>query len=154
MMPLLKMPKERKEELILIKYAFLVFTGLSAGAIISGGLFDFIVMIGAVTRIIGKTHTSHRIRLYETVIIMGGVFGCLVSLYNFKANLGMWFGIIYGLFSGIFLGCLLMSLTETLDGIPVLNRRFKLAAGLQYIIMALAAGKFVGALLFFFGGFY
>ena len=148
------MPKERKKELILIKYAFLIFIGVSAGAIISGGLFDFIVMIGAVTRIIGKTHTSHRIRLYENVVILGGVFGCLVSLYNFQANLGAWLGIIYGLFSGIFLGCLIMSLTETLDGIPVLNRRFKLAVGLQYIILSLAIGKFTGALLFFYGGFY
>lgn len=148
------MLKERKKELILLKYAFLIFIGLSAGAIISGGLFDFIVMIGAVTRIIGKTHTSSRIRLYETVIILGGVSGCLISLYNYEARLGMWLGVIYGLFSGIFLGCLIMSLTETLDGIPVLNRRFRLAVGLQYIITSLAIGKLVGALLFFFGGFY
>lgn len=154
MKPLSRMLKGRKKELILLKYAFLAFIGLCAGAIIAGGLFDFIVMIGAVTRIIGKTHTSHRIRLYEIVIILGGVFGSLVSIYNFQTQLGMWFGIVYGLFTGLFLGCLIMSITETLDGIPIVNRRFNLAVGLQYMIMALAAGKFVGALLYFWGGFY
>lgn len=140
--------------MILLKYAFLIFIGLCSGAIIAGGLFDFIVMIGAVTRIIGKTHTSHRIMLYEVVIILGGVFGCLVSLYNYEANLGAWLNILYGLFTGLFVGCLVMSLTETLDGIPIVTRRFNLAVGLQYIILALAMGKFVGALLYFWGGFY
>ncbi len=140
--------------MILLKYAFLAFIGLCAGAIIAGGLFDFIVMIGAVTRIIGKTHTSHRIMLYEIIIILGGAFGCIISVYDFTANIGMWLGIIYGLFTGLFLGCLIMSLTETLDGIPIVNRRFNLATGLQYMIMALAVGKFVGALTYFWGGFY
>ena len=144
------MPKERNEELILIKYALLILIGVSAGAVISGGLFDFIVMIGAVTRIIGKSHTSKHIRLYENVVIMGGVFGCIVSLYKITANLGMWLGAAFGLFSGVFLGCLVMSLTETLDGIPILNRRFKLSVGIQYIILALALGKFAGSLVFFF----
>lgn len=151
---LLRMLKGRKKELILLKYVFLAFIGFCAGAIIAGGLFDFIVMIGAVARIIGKTHTSHRIRLYEIFIILGGISGCLVSVYDFKARLGSWLGILYGLFTGLFLGCLIMSLTETLDGIPIVNRRFNLAVGLQYMIMALAAGKLAGALLFFWGGFY
>ena len=150
MMQLLRTQKERSEELILLKYAFLAVCGFCAGAVISGGLFDFIVMIGAVTRIIGKSHTSKHIRLYENVVILGGVFGCLVSLYDVRINLGAWFGAAFGFFSGIFLGCLAMSLTETLNGIPILNRRFKLSVGIQYIIFALAIGKFAGSIVFFF----
>lgn len=148
------MPKGRKAELIFLKYAFLIIIGLSSGAIISGGLFDFIVMIGVVTRLIGKTHTSNRVRLFETVTIIGGTLGSLVSVYNINLHMGMWFGILYGIFSGMFLGCLIMSLTETLDGIPILSRRLKLSVGLQYIISAFALGKLVGAFVYFFGGFY
>ncbi len=148
------MLRGRSGELILLKYVLLAAAGVCAGAIIAGGLFDFIVIIGAVTRIIGKTHTSHRIRLYEVFIVLGGTFGCIVSLYSPDAFLGLWLTVLFGLFSGIFVGCIVMSLTETLDGIPILNRRFNLAVGLQYIIMALAVGKFAGAIVYFWGGTY
>ena len=50
---------------------------------------------------------------------------------------------------GIFVGCLVMSLAETLKALPVLNRRIRLAVGLQYVILAVAAGKVFGAAVYF-----
>ena len=49
----------------------------------------------------------------------------------------------------IFVGCLVMSLAETLKALPVLNRRIRLAVGLQYVILAVAAGKVFGAAVYF-----
>ncbi len=54
-----------------------------------------------------------------------------------------------GLFMGIFVGCLVMSLAETLKALPTISRRIHLAVGLQYLIIAIAAGKASGSLLFF-----
>jgi len=54
-----------------------------------------------------------------------------------------------GLSIGIFVGCLVMSLAETLQALPVLNRRIHLAVGLQYVILSVAVGKLAGALTYF-----
>lgn len=61
-------------------------------------------------------------------------------------------GVVFGLFSGIFVGCLIMSLAETLDTVPTISRRIKLAVGLQYIILSIGLGKCVGSLLYFWYG--
>ena len=45
-----------------------------------------------------------------------------------------------------------MSLSETLKVLPVMNRRIRLAVGLQYVILALALGKMVGACVYFYYG--
>ena len=57
---------------------------------------------------------------------------------------------IMGIASGIFVGCLVMSLAETLDALPTMSRRIHLSVGIQYIIEALAIGKLVGSLVYFY----
>ena len=47
------------------------------------------------------------------------------------------------------MGCLVMSLAETLKAFPVLGRRLHMTVGIQYMILAIAAGKLAGALLYF-----
>ncbi|MFR2781669.1 MAG: stage V sporulation protein AB [Clostridium sp.] len=45
-----------------------------------------------------------------------------------------------------------MSLAETLKALPAMSRRIGLAAGLQYLILGIAAGKFAGAWIYFWKG--
>ncbi|MDO4330980.1 MAG: stage V sporulation protein AB [Lachnospiraceae bacterium] len=130
--------------------------GLSAGGIIAAGVFAFLAIIGVFPRLIGKTKTKRHIILYETFIVMGGIIGNLIDLYEFPIPLGTIAGqavlLIFGLSAGIFVGCLVMSLAETLNALPVLTRRVHLAVGLQYIILAIALGKLTGSLTFFWYG--
>lgn len=128
----------------------LMFIGLSAGGVIAAGVFAFLAIIGVFPRLIGKTGTQRHILLYETVIILGGVLGNLSDIYEFPIHWGgnLFLG-IFGLSVGIFVGCLAMSLAETLKALPTINRRIRLAVGLQYIILSLGLGKLVGSLIFF-----
>lgn len=128
----------------------LVFIGLSAGGIIAAGVFAFLAIIGVFPRMIGKTKTQKHIMLYDTFIVAGGVLGNALDIYEFPINAGgtVFLG-IFGLAVGIFVGCLVMSLAETLKTLPVISRRIHLAVGIQYIILALAAGKLTGSLLYF-----
>ena len=134
----------------------LVFIGLSSGGIIAAGVFAFLVMIGVFPRLIGKTGTKEHIMLYGSVIVAGGVLGNLVDLYEFPIPL---FGLsslflgTFGMAVGIFVGCLVMSLSETLKALPVISRRLYLAVGLQYVILAVAAGKAFGSAVYFLRGF-
>lgn len=137
----------------LLKGLFLMFLGLSAGGIIAAGVFAFLAIIGVFPRLIGKTRTNRHIFLYETVIILGGVLGNILDIYELPIYMGPYIGTlficVFGLSVGIFVGCLVMSLAETLKALPVISRRIHLAVGLQYLIFALAAGKMAGSLVYF-----
>ena len=135
---------------MLLKQTLLVLIGLSCGGVISAGIFAFLAIIGVFPRVIGKTKTKKHILLCETVIIIGGVLGNVIDLFEFPIPfLGPAALSALGLSYGVFVGCLVMSLSETLKVLPVMNRRARLAVGLQYVILALAVGKLSGALLYF-----
>lgn len=145
------------------RWLLLIFIGVSAGGVIAAGIFAFLAIIGVFPRIIGKTGTQPHILLYETMIILGGILGNIMDIYEieilmgnagtefaFLGNLGLG---IFGLCVGIFIGCLVMSLAETLKALPVINRRIHLSVGLQYLILSIAFGKMTGSLLYFMNGF-
>lgn len=135
------------------KLWLLSFFGFAAGGIIAAGIFAFLAIIGVFPRLIGKTGTKKHIFLYETFIVAGGILGNVVDLYEFPIPLGKFAGnalfLVFGMAVGIFVGCLVMSLAETLNALPVITRRIHLAVGLQYIILAVALGKLCGALVYF-----
>lgn len=142
---------------MLLKQGLLAVFGLCAGGMIAAGVFAFLAIIGIYPRLIGKTKTKQHIMLYESLLIVGGICGNLLYLFDVpfflsdgligKAGLT-----VFGLAAGIFVGCLVMSLSETLKVLPVMNRRVRLAVGLQYVILALAVGKMLGALVYFYMG--
>lgn len=135
---------------MLLKKAFLGFFGLCAGGVIAAGVFAFLAIIGVFPRLIGKTGTKKHVMLYETVIVVGGIVGNVVDIYEFPLLFGGNFLLaMIGLSVGIFVGCLVMSLAETLKALPVFNRRIRLAVGFQYVILCIALGKLVGALVYF-----
>lgn len=135
---------------MLLRKAFLGFFGLCAGGVIAAGVFAFLAIIGVFPRLIGKTGTKKHVMLYETVIIVGGIVGNVVDIYElpllFGGNVLL---AMIGLSVGIFVGCLVMSLAETLKALPVFNRRIRLAVGFQYVILCIALGKLAGALVYF-----
>ena len=128
----------------LLQQIILALAGASAGGIIAAGVFAFLAIIGVFPRLIGKTKTRNRILLYETVIITGGVLGNIIDIYEFPVPIGG--DLVLGTFGfavGIFVGCLVMSLAETI------TRRVHLAVGFQYVILSIAVGKTLGALVYF-----
>ena len=170
-----------------LKEALLLLAGLAAGSTVAAGVYAFLVVIGVYPRLIGKTATATKgkIFLYETIIALGGLFGNVVDLFTEKVKqlTGSFLRIAWpaampeaelwqkaaegggrtgagagflvmlgnvseqlllaaaGLSCGIFVGCLVMSLAETLKALPVLSRRLRLAVGLPYLLLAIAAGK-------------
>lgn len=162
------MQRGRSRILIFIKQMFAAAIGLASGGIIAAGVFAFLAVIGVFPRLIGKTKTWNHLSLYETVIILGGTFGNVMDIYEFPIPIaqrvysilgegagiaagGMVTGII-GVCIGIFVGCLVMSLAETLQALPVFSRRIHLAVGFQYVILSIALGKLMGSLIYFVTG--
>ena len=137
-----------------LKQAILFAIGSSAGGVIAAGVFAFLAAIGVFPRLIAYTDDRAHILLCETMMILGGVFGCFVDLYHMPRLFGgLVFLTLWGGITGIFVGALVMSLAETLKALPVFSRRTSFAVGIQYVITALALGKSVGALVYFWNGF-
>ena len=130
-----------------IRQIFLGIVGLSCGFAVAGGMFAFLIALGVVSRFAGRTHTAKYIFLYEDAAAIGGILGNLFSVYRFPIPVGMAGVASFGLFSGIFTGAWAMALTETVDVIPIFSRRIRLKKGLPWIVLSMAVGRMIGALL-------
>ena len=126
--------------------------GLSAGVGVAAGLFAFIVGLGVVSDFADRTHTGDQILLYEDCIMAGGILGNIFWVYHIRLPGMEWLLPVFGLFSGIFVGCWSMALADILNIFPIIVRRTKLVRAVPYLILAMAVGKGIGALLYFYFG--
>lgn len=127
----------------------LALIGLSAGIVVAGGLFSFIIGLGVVSDFADRTHTGEHILLYEDSVALGGVLGNIFFIYQISIPHGSFLLPAFGLFAGIFVGCWSMALAETLNVFPIFIRRVKLLRCIPYIIAGMALGKGIGALIFY-----
>lgn len=135
---------------MIVKYILAIFVGFGAGVIISGAIFAFIAILGAIPRMAQKTDTRKFLMLYEEFIIAGGFLGFLTGVFDINLKIGSVGAIIVGFVGGVFYGCLAMSLAEVLNAMPILKRRSGLQKGVRAILLILAVAKFIGSLMYFF----
>jgi len=133
----------------MIRHIAVILLGFASGLVIAGAVFAFITIVGVVPRLAQKTKTERNVRVYETAIVLGGIFGTAVSFWGLTVPIGAFFVVVLSLANGIFFGVLAMSLAEVLNVIPILVRRTRLQHGMFYFVMAIALGKLLGALLYF-----
>ena len=140
---------------------------LDAGILVSGGVFSVLLAVGLIPRFAGKTQTAKHIWLYENMVVLGTITGCILSVFEPFVQVGAWtvshsgfwydvLGtviwvvlVLYGLFAGIFVGCLAIAIAEMLDSIPIMTRRLGFRHGLGIMVTALAFGKLAGSLFYF-----
>lgn len=132
-----------------MKEVFLGFIGMASGTAVSAGVFSFIITVGVVPRIIGKSRTANDVILYENAVILGGTLGNIFALFHLPLHLGLWLIILFGLSAGIFVGCLAVALAEILNTFPIMFRRLGVKEGLSFIMLFMALGKMAGALYFY-----
>ena len=127
----------------------LAIIGLSAGVLVAGGLFSFIIGLGVISDFADRTHTGNHILLYEDSVAIGGILGNLFWIYQWTIPGGEIMAGIFGIVSGVFVGCWAMALAEMLNIFPIFVRRLKVIKFVPYMILATAIGKGVGELVFF-----
>lgn len=132
-----------------VNQIILAVIGLSSGLVVAGGLFSFIIELGVVADFADRTHTANRILLYEDSVVLGGIFGNLISIFQIHIPYGGWILPIFGILAGIFVGCWSMALAEILNLFPIFVRRLKIVRYVSLFIISMAAGKGIGAFLFF-----
>lgn len=135
-----------------VRQVILAVIGLSGGMIVSGGLFAFVVSLGVVSDFADRSHTADKVLLYEDAIALGGIVGNVIYLYAPYIPVPSVLIGVLGIFAGVFVGCWAMALAEVLNVFPIFVRRVKLVRCLPYVILGIAIGKGVGALLYFVRG--
>lgn len=139
----------------IIKYILIIAIGFGSGLVIAGAVFAFIAVIGVVPRLADKTGTKAYIRLYEEAIIAGGIVGSALLNLDVYLPIGRPAVALYSVMVGIFYGCLAVSLAEVLNVLPVLVRRTRVRQGIKWFVTAIALGKLLGSVLYYFvPGFY
>jgi stage V sporulation protein AB len=132
-----------------LKHGLSVVIGFGSGMLISGAVFAFITIVGVVPRLAQKTNSTRYIKVYESAIAVGGIGGAALGLFMPDWTWGYFLLPVIGMAAGVFYGCLAMSLAEVLNVIPILTRRARLQRGMFFLVMAIALGKMIGALLYF-----
>ncbi|WP_373213252.1 stage V sporulation protein AB [Ruminococcus sp. 5_1_39BFAA] len=129
---------------------FLAVVGFCSGVIVAGGVVGLLIGLSIVPRYAGNTHTGKHILLYEDITLLGIVLGNLFFLYQWPIPGGALFLAVSGLFFGIFLGGWIMALAEMADVFPIFSRRIKFSEGMPKAVMAIALGKTIGSLIYYY----
>lgn len=136
---------------MLIEHLLLGAFGLICGMAVAGGTFALIVGISVVPRVVFMSKTAKEVIFYENAIMLGGILGNMITVF---ADIQIPFGspvlILFGLGCGIQVGCLVMALAEIMNVFPIMFRRISLKMGMSYVITAMAAGKVIGGLWYFY----
>lgn len=133
-----------------IRQILVAVIGLGAGFAVAAGLFSFLIGLGVVSDFADRTHTGDQILFYEDCIAAGGILGNIFWVYRIWIPVGKWILPVFGIFSGIFVGCWSMALAEILNIFPIFIRRIKILKCVPWLILGMALGKSLGALLFFY----
>lgn len=129
-----------------MKELILVLIGLSSGIMVGAGVISILVLVGVIPRMAQVGKTVEFINFYEKILIIGALFGSLISIQQIKLNLGIFVLMFFGICYGIFVGFLSSGLTEVLDYIPTVSRRLKIPViYLKFIIISLILGKVIGS---------
>lgn len=135
---------------MLSEHVMLGFIGIMAGLAVSAGTFAFVIVIGVVPRMIGKCNRAAETPHFENAIILGGIFGNIMSVFTkIRLPLGPLFLCAYGLSAGIFVGRIAVALAEILNTFPIMFRRIGLKTGLPWAMLFMALGKSAGAFYYF-----
>lgn len=132
-----------------VRQILLGFIGLSAGVTVAAGLFAFIIELGVIADFADRTHTGEKILLYEDCTALGGIIGNIVYLFQLPVPYGKVLLPVFGVLAGIFVGCWAMALAEILNVFPIFIRRMKITRYIAALVLSMAIGRGVGALLYF-----
>ncbi|MGM8214025.1 stage V sporulation protein AB [Bacillaceae bacterium W0354] len=129
-----------------ISHLIEIFVGLAGGLAVGSGFVAFLTVLGVIPRLVQLSKSKGAVRLYEASVILGAIFGILISFTDQFFYLPIWLEMFWGLLHGIFIGMLAAALTEVLNVFPILAKRIKLDRHLEVLILAIVFGKIVGSL--------
>lgn len=129
----------------IIQEVALAIIGFAGGVSVAAGTFALITALGIVPRLAARMGVAGHVYKLESVIVLGGTIGSLLSVYHFPMRIGDVGLVIFGIFAD-FCGAFQWHSAEAVKVFPVLCQRINLSYGIYLLIFMMAAGKFLGTL--------
>lgn len=117
--------------------------GLAVGA----GLGALIVVLAIGVRLAAVTETPRWAGAYQWALACGAIAAAAYEAYPFNLRGPTALAVGLGLGMGLFVGLLVAGLAETVAALPMLGRMFGLRAFLPRLVVAVALGKLLGAVI-------
>ena len=131
--------------------AAMLIVSFATGIAVSAATVVIISVLGIVPHMAAVTGTKRFINSYAFTLCAGVVIGALLSMLQPRLGvpaLGGALFFVFELLSGVYTGFFLSALAEVLDIFPAIYGTLKLKRVGAMLIIALAAGKCAGTLLF------
>lgn len=136
----------------MMRTGLLILIGAGGGVLVAAGVVALLVGLGIITRFAGISRTAVHTKLYESMILLGAVYGNTFTVYGMTIFKGRLMLAVLGLTAGMYVGAWIMALAEVINIFPIAARRIGLAKGISVIVIFLALGKTIGSLLYFYMG--
>lgn len=117
--------------------------GLAVGA----GLAALVVLLTVAVRLARLTATSGWGGAYQWALVLGTLAAASYEVWPWTLHGPAALAAVLGLGMGVFLGMLVSALAEVVAVVPRAARRFGLVANLPRLVLAVALGKTLGAVL-------
>ena len=136
----------------MMRTGLLILIGAGGGVLVAAGVVALLVGLGIITRFAGISRTAVHTKLFESMILLGAVYGNMFTVYGMTIFKGRLMLAVLGLTAGMYVGAWIMALAEVINIFPIAARRIGLAKGISVIVIFLALGKTIGSLLYFYMG--
>ncbi len=129
----------------IILIIFLLCAGAAGGITISS-LFVALDIIPRLNLSLKNRAYTYR---WQNSVLLGCITSTIIYSLDIRFYLADIFSVLAGILYGIFIGMLAGALTEVLNIIPIITKKFKLKNNERTVINSLIIGKTIGALFFF-----
>ncbi|BBI33139.1 stage V sporulation protein AB [Cohnella abietis] len=121
--------------------------GLAGGFAVGSAYVALLIVLDLIPRLVQLTRAYRRSVIFESGILFGALYWSSADLFNWSFKLPASILLIPAIFQGLFVGMFAAALTEVLNVIPILSKRFKLMPHLFSLLLAMVLGKVVGSLI-------
>ncbi|WP_256757233.1 stage V sporulation protein AB [Cohnella sp. WQ 127256] len=121
--------------------------GLAGGFSVGSAFVALLIVLDLIPRLVQLTRAYRRSSVFESGILIGALYWSCADLFHWSIKLPAQFLLLPAIFQGLFVGMFAAALTEVLNVIPIVSKRFKLKPYLLPLLMAMVLGKVTGSLV-------
>ncbi len=131
----------------MIALAAAALAAFAEGLAVGSGLAALVVLLAVAVRLARITGTPGWSRAYEWALVLGSAAAASYEVWPWSLHGPRVGAAALGLGMGLFIGLLAASLAEVVAVVPLASRRLGLVAYMPRLVLAVALGKTLGAVL-------
>ncbi|RED61589.1 stage V sporulation protein AB [Cohnella lupini] len=121
--------------------------GLAGGFAVGSAFVALLIVLDLIPRLVQITRAYRRSAVFESGILLGALYWSCADLFDWTYAFPAGLLLIPAIFQGLFVGMFAAALTEVLNVIPIITRRFKLKPFILSLLMAMVLGKVTGSVV-------